>query len=65
MESFQENYCIRCSQRLKTWEELSAEEKLLAEKLPASAIFKPEERRRHLFCTRCWNEVDEPKSGIC
>jgi len=66
MESFQEIYCIRCgSQKLKRWDELSADEKFLAERLPQSATVSLEERKRHLFCPLCWNEVDDNRSEFC
>ena len=57
MESFQEIYCLRCgSQKMKSWEELSDEQKFLVERLPLSADFSPEERKKHRFCERCWFE---------
>ncbi len=61
MESFDvhEN-CPRCLlPGLKTWAELTAEEQFLAVRLPASAEFTPEQRKKHRFCTRCWYEVSE------
>lgn len=49
--------CPRCqSPAVKSWDELTGEQKMLAEKLPASADFSPEERKKHRFCTRCWFE---------
>lgn len=57
MESFQEIYCVRCgSQKMKRWDELSDEQKFLVERLPLSADFSPEERKKHRFCERCWFE---------
>ena len=41
---------------MKRWTELDADEKFLVERLPASAEFESEERRKHRFCTRCWFE---------
>ena len=61
VESFdQENICPRCgSFTYKRWDELTDEEKFLAERLPASAEYSKEQRKAHHFCTRCWFE--EPK----
>lgn len=58
MESFDvhEN-CPRCMlPGMKTWDQLTEEEQFLALRLPASADFTPEERKKHRFCTRCWFE---------
>lgn len=59
MESlFNKNQCPRCySGVLKSWEELSFEEKMLAEKMPANTEFSKRERQKHLFCTNCWFET--------
>jgi hypothetical protein len=52
--------CPRCdSSKMKSWHDLTAEECLLAEKLPASAEYSPEERKKHRICTRCWLELPE------
>lgn len=53
-----EDGCPRCGGGpLKAWYELSAEERELAARLPASADFTAAERAaRHRFCTRCWHE---------
>jgi hypothetical protein len=41
----------------KTWEELTDEEREVVKRLPASADYTIEERKRsHRWCTRCWNE---------
>jgi len=40
---------------LKTWMELSEEQQMLAKRLPASAEFPAEQRKKHRFCTRCWS----------
>jgi len=45
---------------MKTWGELTDEEKRLAERLPMSAEYTIEERIKHRFCTRCWFEETEP-----
>ena len=45
---------------MKRWSELDADEKFLAERLPASVEFAGEERRKHRYCTRCWfEEIEE------
>jgi uncharacterized C2H2 Zn-finger protein len=46
--------CPRCDYpRMKEWNELSDDEKFILERLPLSAEFSIEERKRHLFCPRC------------
>jgi len=44
---------------MKSWPELTADEKLLADKLPLSAEYCLEKRKKHRFCTRCWFEQVE------
>jgi ribosomal protein L37E len=57
MESFQKESCPRCGyQRMKNWDELDAEQKMLVEKLSASAEVSLEQRKKHRFCERCWFE---------
>ncbi|MEQ1641916.1 MAG: hypothetical protein ABL959_00560 [Pyrinomonadaceae bacterium] len=41
---------------MKPWDKLSDEQKMLAERLPASAEASARERRTRIFCTRCWYE---------
>ena len=50
--------CPRCSsERLRSWSELSDEERELVRRLPASADYSLEERKaRHRWCNRCWYE---------
>ena len=36
--------------------ELDRDDRIVAERLPQSAEFTPEERKKHRFCTRCWYE---------
>jgi len=49
--------CPRCdNKKLKTWEELTDEQKFLVERLPMSAEFSLEERKKHRFCERCFFE---------
>jgi hypothetical protein len=47
---------------MKSWADLTEEQKLLAERLPMSAEYSLEERKKHRFCTRCWFEEGENKS---
>lgn len=50
--------CPRCdAPRLRSWGELTEEEREVARRLPASADFSIEERAaRRLWCARCWHE---------
>jgi rRNA maturation protein Nop10 len=50
--------CPRCGEgRMRSWNELSAEERELVRRLPASAGYTLAERQgRHLWCPRCWYE---------
>lgn len=42
---------------MKTWDELSDEEREVVKRLPARADFKAAERQAmHRWCTRCWHE---------
>ncbi len=53
-----EGLCPRCGEGpLKAWYELSAEEREMVKRLPASADVSLEERAaRRRWCTRCWDE---------
>lgn len=54
MEIKTENFCPRCgSPKMKSWDELTEDQKFLIEKMPLSADFTPEERKKHRFCERC------------
>lgn len=58
MPKQREKTCPRCQEmRLKSWVELSDEEKFLAKSLALSAEYTPAQRKKHLFCTLCWFEV--------
>lgn len=50
--------CPRCDKPgLKTWAELSDEEREVVKRLPASAEYPSAERQQnHRWCTRCWHE---------
>ena len=66
MENFQQKVCPQCgSPKLKKWEELTDEEKFLTERMPLNTEFTREERKRHLFCTNCWNEIFAEESRNC
>ena len=42
---------------MRTWDELSDEERDVVNRLPASAEYASDERvATHLWCTRCWYE---------
>jgi ribosomal protein S27AE len=58
MQGFSQNdLCPQCGgARLRTWDELTDEQKFLVERLPASAEFTKPERKKHRFCPRCWYE---------
>lgn len=51
--------CPRCAtERLRTWSELSDEERDVVRRLPASADDSLEARQgRHRWCIRCWFET--------
>lgn len=57
-ETFGHEACPRCGVgRLRAWDELSAEEREIVRRLPASASFTLDERiARHRWCPRCWHE---------
>jgi len=66
MKGFHENMCPQCHfPKLKKWNDLTDEEKFLAERLPLSATFTKQERKTHLFCPRCWNEITEKTAENC
>jgi hypothetical protein len=50
--------CPKCGEeRLRTWDELSDEEREVVRRLPGSADYKISERQAmHQWCTRCWYE---------
>jgi hypothetical protein len=64
MESFaQKELCPQCGgARLKTWDELTDEQKFFVERLPTSAEYTKEERKKHRFCSRCWYEEDNKRA---
>jgi hypothetical protein len=51
------NQCPRCDGALRSWNDLSDEDREMVRRLPASADYSLEERKaRHRWCTRCWFE---------
>lgn len=49
-----QRFCTNCgSPKMKTWDELTADEKFMIERLPSAGGFSFEERKRHHFCARC------------
>lgn len=58
MQYIPEKVCPRCgSHKLKSWCELTDDEKILVTKLPLSAEFSIDERCRIRWCARCWHEL--------
>lgn len=57
-EQFMNNKCPKCNyKKLKTWDELSEDEKKFIKVLPANLTL--EQRKKHRFCVRCWfEEID-------
>ena len=55
-----EKTCPRCgAPKMKSWRELSDEQKFLVERLPLNTEFTLEQRKKHHFCERCWFEQIE------
>jgi len=52
------NQCPRCrAGRLRSWQELTAEEREVVKRLPASADYDARQRQaRHRWCNQCWYE---------
>ena len=49
--------CPRCAANLRAWSDLDEEEREVARRLPASAVYSQEEREDlHIWCVRCWHE---------
>jgi hypothetical protein len=47
---------------MRSWDELTEEEREVTRRLPANTDYSPEERRaRHRWCTRCWHEAAAPE----
>jgi RNA polymerase subunit RPABC4/transcription elongation factor Spt4 len=57
MEPNSQKMCPNChSPAMNAWTELTGEQQFLLERLPGSADFTADERKKHRFCTRCWFE---------
>lgn len=49
-----ERICPQCgTAKLKTWDELSEDEKFFTRYFAASSEFTKQERAKHLFCMKC------------
>lgn len=55
------DHCPRCSEgQLKSWAELSDDEREVVKRLPDSADFSEDERRAtRRWCPRCWFEATD------
>ena len=51
--------CPRCAEgRMRTWQELTDDEREVAARLPGAADYRAAERETtHRWCTRCWYET--------
>jgi len=58
--------CPKCGfHQMKTWHDLSDDEKMLIEKLPLNAELSSKQRENNSFCPRCWfEEVSENTETI-
>jgi len=50
---------------MKRWNELSDDEKFIAERLQPSATFSRKERETHFICPRCQNEKSDAETINC
>ena len=65
MKGFYEKMCPKChSPKMKTWEELTDEQKFLVERLPLNTDYTLEQRKKHRFCERCWFEEVQSNTEI-
>lgn len=56
-EKILQKFCPKCgSPKTKSWDEMTADEKFIIEKLPLSSEFSLEERKKYRFCARCFYE---------
>jgi hypothetical protein len=58
MQSFvNKDACPRCGfHRLKSWDELTDDERFVAERTINASELTPDQRKKSLICTRCWYE---------
>ncbi len=55
-----QRFCPKCgSPKIKGWDELTADEKFMVERLTAPGKFSPEDRKRHRYCARCFYEITQ------
>jgi len=52
--------CPRCQEgRMRSWHELTEDEREVARRLPGTADYSDAEREAtHRWCTRCWYEAE-------
>lgn len=56
--------CPKCGGfSLKSVADLGADEKLIFDRLPASAKYTKQEREQHLYCPRCGHESQSRLTG--
>lgn len=49
-----QRFCTNCgSPKMKSWDDLTADEKFMAERLTTTSGFSPEEKQHRRFCARC------------
>lgn len=65
MESLEER-CTRCGEgRMRSWDELTEEEREVTRRLLEGADYSLAERRaRHRWCTRCWHEQSVTEDAV-
>ena len=52
-----EKACPKCGNlKVKNWKDLDDEQRFVIERLPGSAEYTPDERKKHRYCMRCWYE---------
>jgi hypothetical protein len=58
--------CPRCGEgRLRSWHELNEEDRMVVERLPASADYHSSAREAtHRWCSRCWYEEVDGKHEV-
>jgi ribosomal protein S27AE len=63
MDTHTHDRCPRCGEgRLKSWHELSEEERMIARRLPSHGYTLSEREARHRWCPRCWSEETQGES---
>jgi len=65
MKGFKKKMCPQCgSPKIKEWKDLTDEQKFLVERLPMSAEFSLDERKRNYWCVKCWEEVVDRQANL-